>query len=152
MKQPNNPWQVATIIGSVWGAFEVVAGSLLHNLAIPMAAGTILSAMGVMIMVTGARVFGGKGIFWRSALVCAALKTVSPSPVILTPMIGITLEGVVLEAGVVMLGNNLAGYLLGGGLAVLSILGFKLVRLIMIYGTDLVEAYKSVFKIGRAHV
>lgn len=145
MKQQSNPWQVATIIGSVWGAFEVVAGSLLHNLAIPMAAGTILSALGVMIMVTGARVFGGKGIFWRSALVCAALKTVSPSPVILTPMIGITLEGLLMEFGVILLGQNLWGYILGGGLAVVSILGFKLVRLIMIYGTDLIEAYRSVF-------
>jgi nucleoside-triphosphatase THEP1 len=147
MKQPINPWQTATIIGSVWGAFEIVAGSLLHNLAIPMAAGTILSALGVMIMVAGARVFGGKGIFWRSALVCAALKTVSPSAVILTPMIGITIEGLLMEVGVLLLGQNLFGFMLGGGLALLSILGFKLFRLIMIYGTDIIEAYQSVFSI-----
>ncbi len=145
MKTQPSPWQIASIIGSVWGAFEIVAGSLLHNLAVPTVAGTVLSALGVVIMVTGARVFGGKGIFWRSALVCAALKTVSPSPVILSPMIGITLEGLLMELGTLLLGNGIAGYLLGGGLAVLSILGFKLVRLIMIYGTDLVEAYRSVF-------
>ncbi|MFO8020858.1 MAG: nucleoside-triphosphatase [Perlabentimonas sp.] len=138
-------WQKASILGSVWGAFEIVAGSMLHNLAIPMVAGTILSTLGVIILVAGAKVFGGKGLFWRSALVCAALKTVSPSPVILTPMIGITLEGVLLESGVLLLGHNVAGYILGGSFALLSILGFKLVRLIMIYGTDLVEAYKSVF-------
>lgn len=145
MKSQPSPWQIASVIGSVWGAFEIVAGSLLHNLAVPMVAGTVLSALGVVIMVTGARVFGGKGIFWRSALVCAALKTVSPSPVILSPMIGITLEGLLMELGTLLLGNGIAGYLLGGGLAVLSILGFKMVRLLMIYGTDLVEAYKSVF-------
>jgi nucleoside-triphosphatase THEP1 len=145
MKQPTTPWQTATIIGSVWGAFEVVAGSILHNIAVPMVAGTLLSAIGVMIMVTGARVFGGKGIFWRSALVCAALKTVSPSPVILTPMLGITLEGLLMEVGVLALGQNIAGYMVGGGLAVVSIIGFKLVRLIMIYGTNLVDAYKSFF-------
>ncbi|MFP4556218.1 MAG: nucleoside-triphosphatase [Bacteroidales bacterium] len=138
-------WQKASILGSVWGAFEIVAGSMLHNLAIPMVAGTILSTLGVIILVAGAKVFSGEGLFWRSALVCAALKTVSPSAVILTPMIGITLEGLLLESGVLLLGHNIAGYVLGGGLAVLSILGFKFVRLIMIYGTDLVEAYKSVF-------
>lgn len=147
MDRSSNPWQTATIIGSVWGAFEIVAGSLLHNLAIPMAAGTILSALGVMIMVAGARVFGGKGIFWRSALVCAALKTVSPSAVILTPMIGITIEGMLMELGVLLLGQNLLGFVLGGGLALLSILGFKLFRLITIYGTDIIEAYQSVFNI-----
>lgn len=140
-------WQKATIIGSVWGAFEIVAGSILHNLAIPLAAGTVLSAIGVIIMVTGAKVFGGKGIFWRSALVCAALKTVSPSPVILTPMIGITLEGLLMEFGVILLGNNIIGYILGGGLALLSVLMFKLVRLVMIYGVDIITAYKSIFSI-----
>lgn len=144
----NTPWQTATIIGSIWGAFEIVVGSLIHNLAIPMVAGTILSMLGVVIMVSGAKVLGGKGIFWRSALVCAALKTVSPSAVILSPMLGITLEGLLLELGVLILGNNLAGYILGGGLAVLSILGFKLVRLIMIYGVELVDAYKSVFSVA----
>jgi nucleoside-triphosphatase THEP1 len=145
LKPISRPWQVATIIGSVWGAFEIVAGSLLHNLAVPMVAGTILSAIGVVVMVTGARIYGDKGIFWRSALVCAALKTVSPSPVILSPMIGIALEGVLMEFGVLVLGHNMFGYMLGGGFALLSILGFKFIRLIMIYGTDLVEAYKSVF-------
>ncbi len=144
-KPISRPWQVATITGSIWGAFEIVAGSLLHNLAVPMVAGTILSAIGVMVMVTGARLYGEKGIFWRSALVCAALKTVSPSPVILSPMLGIGLEGLLMELGVLLLGNNIVGYGLGGGLALVSILGFKFVRLIMIYGTDLIEAYKSVF-------
>ena len=145
LKPISRPWQVATIVGSIWGAFEVVAGSLLHNLAVPMVAGTILSAIGVVVMVTGARIYGDKGIFWRSALVCAALKTVSPSPVILSPMIGIALEGALMELGVLVLGHNMLGYMLGGGFALLSILGFKFVRLITIYGTDLVEAYKSVF-------
>ncbi len=141
-------WQKATIIGSVWGAFEIVAGSILHNFAIPTVAGIVLSALGVFVMVSGARVFGGKGIFWRSALVCAALKTVSPSPVILSPMIGITLEGFLMEFGVLALGQNIAGFILGGGLALLSVLGFKLVRLIMIYGSDIVTAYQSVFTLS----
>jgi nucleoside-triphosphatase THEP1 len=141
-------WQKATIIGSVWGAFEIVAGSILHNFSIPLFAGTILSVLGVVIMVSGFKVFGGKGIFLRSALVCAALKTVSPSHVILSPMIGITLEGLLMETGVFVLGYNMAGLMLGGGLAVLSVLGFKFIRLIMIYGIDLVDAYKSVFSIA----
>jgi nucleoside-triphosphatase THEP1 len=138
-------WQKATAIGSVWGAFEIVAGSILHNFAIPLVAGTVLSALGVIIMVSGFKVFGGKGIFLRSALVCAALKTVSPSHVILSPMIGITLEGLLMETGVFILGNNISGLMLGGGLAVISVLGFKFIRLIMIYGIDLIEAYRSVF-------
>lgn len=148
MHQQNNLWQTATILGSIWGAFEIVAGSLLHNVGVPMVAGTFLSALGVIILVSGVRVFGGQGVFWRAALVCAALKTVSPSPVILSPMLGITIEGLLMELGVLLAGTNIIGYAIGGGLALLSVLGFKLFRLIMIYGVDIIEAYKSVFSIS----
>ncbi|HCX99112.1 MAG TPA: hypothetical protein DG754_03145 [Bacteroidales bacterium] len=147
MQQQNNPWQTATILGSIWGAFEIVAGSLLHNVGVPMVAGTFLSALGVIILVSGVRVFGGQGVFWRAALVCAALKTVSPSPVILSPMLGITIEGLLMELGVLLAGTNIIGYAIGGGLALLSVLAFKLFRLIMIYGVDIIEAYKSIFNI-----
>lgn len=147
MHQQNNPWQTATILGSIWGAFEIVAGSLLHNVGVPMVAGTFLSALGVIILVSGVRVFGGQGVFWRAALVCAALKTVSPSPVILSPMLGITIEGLLMELGVMLAGTNIIGYAIGGGLALLSVLAFKLFRLIMIYGVDIIEAYKSIFNI-----
>ncbi len=143
----SSAWHKATVIGSIWGSFEIVAGSLLHNLSIPLAAGTALSALGVIVLVVGAKVYGGRGIFIRSALVCAALKTVSPSPVILTPMIGITIEGLLMEISVFLLGNNIFGFIVGGSLAVLSVLGFKLVRWLMIYGTDIFEAYKSLFSI-----
>jgi nucleoside-triphosphatase THEP1/uncharacterized protein YneF (UPF0154 family) len=103
--------------------------------------------LGVIILVSGVRVFGGQGVFWRAALVCAALKTVSPSPVILSPMLGITIEGLLMELGVLLAGTNIIGYAIGGGLALLSVLAFKLFRLIMIYGVDIIEAYKSIFNI-----
>ena len=135
-------WQKAAMLGSIWGAFEIIAGSIIHNLALPLAAGTTLSFIGVVIMSLGATQWREKGLFWRTAVIAAVIKSVSPSAVILTPMIGILLEGLLMEIGVQLLGVNLLGLALGGGLAVISTLFFKLVRMVLIYGLGLVDIYQ----------
>jgi len=144
-KQLSLVWQKAAIVGSLWGAFEIVAGSFIHNLALPLIAGTILSFIGVVIVIAFQSQWKESGVIWRAAIICAALKSISPSAVILTPMIGITLEGLLLELGVVLFGSNIAGFILGGGLAILSVLVFKIVRFIMVYGQGVVEAYNNVY-------
>lgn len=143
--QLSSVWQKAAIVGSLWGAFEIVAGSFIHNLALPLIAGTILSFIGVVIAIAFQSQWKTPGLLWRSAIVCAALKSISPSAVILTPMIGITLEGLLLELGVVVFGSNIGGFIIGGGLAVLSVLAFKLVRMIMVYGQGVIDAYNSIY-------
>src|SRR5512137_442670 len=89
-------WQRAAVLGSLWAAVEIVVGSFLHNLGVPFA-GTVLAAFGVMVMTAGHRASPERGLIWRTALVCALMKSVSPSAVILGPMIGILMEGVLLE-------------------------------------------------------
>lgn len=141
-------WQKAAMLGSIWGAFEIIAGSIIHNLALPLAAGTTLSFIGVVIMSLGATQWREKGLFWRTAVIAAVIKSVSPSAVILTPMIGILLEGLLMEIGVQLLGVNLLGLALGGGLAVISTLLFKLVRMVLIYGLGLVDIYQSLYQMA----
>ena len=147
-KQLSSVWQKAAIVGSLWGAFEIVAGSFIHNLALPLIAGTLLSFIGVLIAVSFQSQWKVSGLLWRSAIVCAALKSISPSAVILTPMLAITLEGLLLELGTLLFGINIFGFIVGGGLAVLSVVAFKLVRLIMIYGQGVVDAYSSVYSMA----
>lgn len=147
-KQLSSAWQKAAIIGSLWGAFEIVAGSFIHNLALPLIAGTALSFTGVVIMIAFQSQWKTNGVLWRSALVCAALKSISPSAVILTPMLGITLEGLLMESGVLLFGNNITGFMIGGGLAVLSVLAFKIVRLVLVYGQGLIDAYNSAYSMA----
>jgi len=110
-------WQRAAVYGSLWAAVEIVVGSFLHNLRVPLA-GSVLAATGVMVMTAGHRAFPERGLIWRAALVCALMKSVSPSAVILGPMIGILMEGVLLEAMVRLFRGRAAGYLIGGALAV----------------------------------
>lgn len=137
-------WQQAAITGSLWGAFEITLGSLLHNMMLPLIAGTTLAFFGVMIISALASDMPRRGFFWRVALVCALLKSVSPSTVILSPMVAIFLEGVLIELAILLLGRNIIGLLIGGGLAVLSVPLFKVARLYMMYGSTLPDLFNMV--------
>jgi len=145
-------WQKAAIVGSLWGAFEIVAGSFIHNLALPLLAGTILSFTGVLIAIAFQSRWRTPGLLWRAGLICALLKSVSPSAIILTPMLGITLEGFLLEIGTLLFGINITGFIVGGGFAVISVLLFKVVRLLLVYGQGVIDAYSSVYKLSIAQL
>ena len=112
-------WQRAAVLGSLWASVEIVVGSFLHNLNVPFA-GSALAAFGVIVMTAGHRASPVKGVIWRAALICALMKSISPSAVILGPMIGIAMEGALLETCVRLSGGRAAGYLLGGALAEVS--------------------------------
>ncbi|OFY56650.1 MAG: hypothetical protein A2X22_12225 [Bacteroidetes bacterium GWF2_49_14] len=129
-------WLRAATIGSIWASFEIIIGSFLHNVRLPFA-GTILSFFAVILMVSFLQLWPMRGIIWRAALVCALMKSISPSAVILGPMTGIFLEGLLLELAIGVLGLNAAGMILGGMLAVFSALIHKAVNLLILYGWDL---------------
>jgi nucleoside-triphosphatase THEP1 len=112
----NPAWISAALLGSVWASVEIVLGSFLHNIRMPMA-GTFLAAFGVCLLVAGSQIWNVKGLLWRTGVICALMKSISPSAVILGPMIGIVLEAAVLEASTRLIGKNLIGYLAGGALA-----------------------------------
>lgn len=133
-------WRKAAVLGSIWAASEIVLGSFLHNAHVPFK-GELLTAIGIAILIAGRRLWPERGLLWRTGLVCAAMKSVSPSAAIFGPMIAIFVEGLLAEAGVLLLGGNMAGYLLAGGLAMSWSLVHKLVNLLIFYGPDTVNVY-----------
>ena len=133
-------WRKAAVLGSLWAASEIVLGSFLHNAHIPFS-GEFLTAIGITILVAGQRLWPEKGLLWRTGLVCAAMKSVSPSAVILGPMFAISAEGLLAETGVRLLGRNAAGYALAGGLAMCGTLAYKFLRMFMVYGPDTIKVY-----------
>jgi nucleoside-triphosphatase THEP1 len=139
------PWREAAVLGGLWAAVEIAAGSFLHNLRVPFA-GMLLAATGVVLLVAGHRRWGGRGLMWRAAAVCALVKSMSPSAVILGPMIGIAVEGFLVEGAVRIAGRRRAAYWIGGALAVLSSLVQKIVILIITYGWDIVRLYEEAYR------
>ncbi|HOW90209.1 MAG TPA: hypothetical protein PL037_07990, partial [Elusimicrobiales bacterium] len=132
-------WRKAAVIGSIWAASEIVLGSFLHNVRVPFT-GEILTAIGIAVLVAGHRLWPERGLLWRAGLVCALMKSISPSAVIFGPMIAIAMEGALAELGVRLL-RGPAGYLLGGGLAMSWALAQKTLNLLILYGPDMIDVY-----------
>jgi hypothetical protein len=104
-------WARAAIVGGFWGGLEIIIGSSLHNLRLPFA-GTALAAFAVCLLTAFHRCWPERGLIWRAGLICAALKSVSPSAVLIGPIVGIVLEAVMFEFGLRMAGMRLRGYIL----------------------------------------
>jgi nucleoside-triphosphatase THEP1 len=137
-------WRRAAVYGSLWAASEIVAGSFLHNLRVPFA-GSLLAAFGVLVMTAGHRTCPERGLIWRSAVICALMKSISPSAVILGPMIGIAMEGVLLDACVRLAGGRAIGYLAGGALAVAWALVQRVLNALVAFGPDVVRLYVETY-------
>lgn len=137
-------WTKAAVIGSIWAAIEIVAGSFLHNLKIPFS-GTILSMAAVYLLVAFSMQWKERGIIIRAGLIAAIMKSISPSAVILGPMVGIFMEAVILEFIWILLGRNIIGFVVGGMVAVSWALVQKTLSLLILYGFDLVRIAEAFY-------
>jgi nucleoside-triphosphatase THEP1 len=138
-------WIKASIAGTIWAASEIVLGSFLHNLKVPFS-GNILTAIGIVILISISYLWTDKGLFWRAGLICALMKTMSPSAVIFGPMIAIFTEAFLLGLSVSLLGRTIAGYAIGSMLAMSWNLVQKIINYIIFYGSDIVGVYSDFLK------
>ncbi|NLN31068.1 MAG: DUF2478 domain-containing protein [Bacteroidales bacterium] len=138
-------WIKASITGTMWAASEIVLGSFLHNLRVPFS-GNILTAIGIVILVSVGHIWRDRGIFWRAGLICALMKTMSPSAVIFGPMIAIIAESLLLELPLRLFGRSAPAYLLGAMLAMSWNLFQKIANYIIIYGSNIIEVYNNLLR------
>jgi nucleoside-triphosphatase THEP1 len=143
--QISDVWLKASILGAVWAASEIILGSFLHNLRIPFN-GHILTAIGLILMISASYLWKDKGLFWRAGLISALMKTLSPSAVIFGPMIAIFAEGVLFEFTTRVFGRNFVGFLIGASLAMTWILVQKIANFIIFYGMNIVEIYTALME------
>jgi nucleoside-triphosphatase THEP1 len=141
-------WIKASIAGTIWAASEIVLGSFLHNLRIPFS-GNILTAIAIIILISLSYLWTEKGLFWRAGLICAVLKTMSPSAVIFGPMLAIFTESLLLEIFTRLLGRTMAGYIAGSIFAMSWNLFQKIGNYIIFYGSDIIVVYTNLLKIAQ---
>lgn len=141
-------WIKASIAGTIWAASEIVLGSFLHNLRVPFS-GNILTAIGLIILISISYTWTDKGLFWRAGLICALMKTMSPSAVIFGPMIAIFTEAFLLELSVRLSGRTIAGYIIGSMLAMSWVLVQKILHYIIFYGSNIIEVYSDLLKFAQ---
>jgi len=140
-------WIKAAIAGTIWAASEIVLGSFLHNLRVPFS-GNILTAIGIIILISINYTWSERGLFWRAGLICAIMKTLSPSAIIFGPMIAIIAESLLLELSVRLLGRTFAGYIIGAMLAMSWNLFHKIASYIISYGSNIVEVYTNLLNMA----
>ena len=138
----SDKWIKASIIGTIWAAAEIVLGSFLHNLRVPFS-GNILTAIALVILISVSHKWREHGLYWRAGLICALMKTMSPSAIIFGPMIAIIAESLLLEASVRLFGRTFIGYIIGSMLAMSWNLFQKILNLVIFYGGKLVDLYSS---------
>ena len=143
-KPLSQTWLKASVIGSIWASVEIILGSFLHNLKIPLS-GMILSFISVWLLISFLQVWKENGLIMRAGIICALMKSISPSALILGPMIGIFTEAILIELFILMLGKNLIGYMIGGAFAVLATLIQKLVSLLILYGFDFIKILSDLY-------
>lgn len=141
----NDIWLKAATAGSLWASVEIVVGSFLHNLRIPFA-GTILAVMGLSLMIAFQFKWNDKGLIWRAGLICAIMKSLSPSAIIIGPMVGILTEAILLDLFIRFFGRNAVGFLLGSIAAVLSALFHKVFTIILLYGFNIVKILENMYR------
>ncbi len=146
-------WQRAALIGGVWGSLEIILGSFLHNLQIPFT-GTLLASVGISLSVASQILWRQPDIIWRAGVICAMMKSVSPSSMILGPMIGIAGESFLLYGCVFLFQPHRLSFWLGGMLAAMMPLIQKTVSYLFTYGWDFARLYLQVYRFaaGSLHV
>jgi nucleoside-triphosphatase THEP1 len=138
----SDKWIKASIIGTIWAAAEIVLGSFLHNLRVPFS-GNVLTAIALVILISVSHKWREHGLYWRAGIICALMKTMSPSAIIFGPMIAIIAESLLLEASVRFFGRTFAGFIIGSMLAMSWNLFQKILNLIIFYGGNLVDLYSN---------
>ncbi|MGB5933817.1 MAG: hypothetical protein WBH57_12220 [Anaerolineae bacterium] len=86
------------VFGAIWGAIEMTLGSYLHVLNVPQT-GTILSAMGVAILVVGRSFVPKRGATLLTGIVALFIKMFSLGGIVINPMIAIFMESLLVELG-----------------------------------------------------
>ncbi|MDD2549000.1 MAG: nucleoside-triphosphatase [Bacteroidales bacterium] len=138
-------WIKASVIGTIWAASEIVFGSFLHNLRVPFSS-NVLTGIGLIILISTSYKWTEKGLYWRAGLICALMKTMSPSAIIFGPMIAIFSQSLILELFTRVLGKRFIGFALGAMFAMSWNLVHKILNLIISYGFNLVNVYADLLK------
>lgn len=144
MGKSDDIWPKAAAVGSLWASVEIIVGSFLHNLHLPFA-GSMLAAVVLVFLVAVQELWTDRGLIWRAGLICAAMKSLSPGAIIFGPMVAIVAEALLFELGLKLSGRNLLGYILGSAMAMAWLPLQKIGRMLLFYGSDMIEISIAAF-------
>jgi hypothetical protein len=135
------------VFAACWGAVEITVGSLFHALRVPFG-GVLLTGVGIGIALVGRLYVPRRGSVLLIALVTALLKMLSIGGIVLSPMIAITVEGLLAEIVLIGLGAGRVGFVSAGAAACLWPLVHSVLSLWVVGRGGLIESYVAIIKRG----
>lgn len=142
-------WAYVAAFGATWGALEITAGSFLHTLKLPFA-GVMLACLGAALLVAQRQLLPDRGVTAATGLVAALCKSLSPGGVIFGPMLGISVEALLVELALFAAPRAWPSALLAGVLAAEWALSQKLLVQVLFYGGDVITLYLTLIERGAA--
>ncbi len=133
------PWTHAALYGTLWGAVELTAGTVLKLSRLPLA-GTLLAVVGLACLVTLRRLQPRVGVCLLAGVVAAFLKVFALGGLVIGPMVGILGEALLVELAFTVAGAGLPGAVLAGALALMEAPLQKLTTTWLVLGSEAVVA------------
>jgi hypothetical protein len=140
------------IFGAIWGMLEMTLGSYLHLIIPPPATpligvGTIMTALGMVVVLMGRLFVPQVGSVLMMGVVTAILKALSVGGVKLSPMIGIIIECLLVETGLLLARKpSRWGFVLAGSLGVLWTFFHKFFASYVFLGKGIYEVYVGMLR------
>jgi len=136
------------VFGALWGASEIVLGSVLHNLKVPFN-GVILAGIGLLIALIGRVFIPKRGATFFIGVIATILKLFSIGSVVVGPMIGILAEALLAEVILTLSKRpSRPAFMLAGSLGVLWTLLHPFLTGLLLFGRSIVEVWLATIQEG----
>ena len=137
------------VFGALWGVAEMTLGAVLHALKLPLT-GLVMSAIGMLIVLTGYCFVPRRGAVLTVGLVSALLKAFSLGSIVLSPMLAILAEALLAELGLALAGGRprRGPLALAGSLGVLWSFFHPFIGQGLLAGRGMVEVYRRTLEAG----
>jgi hypothetical protein len=140
-------WGMVAGFGALWGALEITVGTFLHALKLPFG-GTAMAAVAVALLVAQRQLLPQRGLSLATGVVTAICKSVSPGGVILGPMIGITVEALLVELALLIAPRSRVGAFFAGALAICWATFQKVISHYVYFGGSILDLYVALVEQG----
>lgn len=135
-----------SVFGTVWGALEIVPGSVLHATGLPLS-GVAMASAGLFVALVGRRFVCRPGSVAFVGALAALLKLFSVGSIVIGPMIGILAEAGMAELGLLVTGGaSPLSFIVAGALGVCWTAFHPFVTGLLLFGRDIVTVWSALIE------
>lgn len=138
--------------GALWGASEIILGTLLHTFRLPFT-GLLLTLIGIIIAFTCLKLTNKKRCIIYTGVIASILKILSFTTIKFGAVIGIMTSAVIGQIIIFFMGITLTSYLIAGGLMATWPFLQLLLNQLIIYSPKIFDIYGNLLdKIGIKYI